>query len=332
MGDAQSGKLWAITSYFNPVGYQRRLANYRVFRQHLAVPLVTVELSFDGTFHLQPEDAEILVQLAGGAVLWQKERLLNVALKSLPDSCENVAWVDCDIVFEHDDWAERASRALERVPLLQPFQRVYEPFADSWDRSTGWPPDAQLGYSLAHLLSLGIVRPEILQGNMRMEHRSNSGLAWLARRELLDCNGFYDACVLGSGNRAMLCGALGKPAHAIHYLQMTPSWAEHYEAWAERHFRSARAAIGCAEGAIIHLWHGDLTHRRYQERHREFSAYDYSPVSDIALDENGCWRWSSQKPEMHTYVTEYFRSRREDGEQQASTLVAVKDRSSNPPI
>jgi hypothetical protein len=147
-----------------------------------------------------------------------------------------------------------------------------------------------------------------------MDYRANSGLAWVARRELLERDGFYDACIMGSGNRAMLCGALGTPADAIAYLQMTPAWAEHYEAWAARHMRSVRADIGCTEGGIIHLWHGDLKHRRYLERHREFSAFDYNPETDIALDENACWRWNSQKPEMQAYVADYFRSRKEDGE------------------
>ena len=73
--------MWAITSYFNPARYKNRLSNFRVFRANLGVPLVTVELSFDGNFELSEKDSDILIQVSGGAVLWQKERLLNVALK-----------------------------------------------------------------------------------------------------------------------------------------------------------------------------------------------------------------------------------------------------------
>ena len=76
--------LWAITSYFNPAGYNTRLANYRAFRARLKVPLVTVEASFDGRVQLRAGDAEILVQRTARDVLWQKERLLNVALGFLP--------------------------------------------------------------------------------------------------------------------------------------------------------------------------------------------------------------------------------------------------------
>lgn len=307
------GELWGITCYFNPVGYKRRLQNYHLFRRHLTIPLITVELAYRDDFDLPAEAADILIRLRSSDVLWQKERLLNLALTALPDRCDGVAWLDCDVVFEDDDWAARAAQALQRFPLLQPFRTVREPAADRWDKSSGAPPNAPVGYSLAHLLSQGVITPEILRTNMRVKHRSHAGLAWVARRELLDHDGFYDACIMGGGNRVMVCGALGMPADAVHYLQMPPPWAEHYQAWAEKHFRSVGADVGCIDGGLIHLWHGDLLQRRYKERHREFHAFDFDPTADIALDENGCWRWSSPKPEMHEYVARYFRERREDG-------------------
>jgi hypothetical protein len=111
--------LWAITSYFNPAGYRTRLENYRRFRAHLTVPLVTVEASFDGRFELGPADADILVQRHARDVLWQKERLLNVALGFLPAECDRVAWLDCDVVFAADDWPKRACAALTTHSLVQ---------------------------------------------------------------------------------------------------------------------------------------------------------------------------------------------------------------------
>ncbi len=308
------GELWGITCYFNPVGYKRRLQNYHLFRRHLTIPLITVELAYRDDYDLPADAADILIRLRSSDVLWQKERLLNLALAALPDRCDAVAWLDCDVVFEDDDWPALAVQALQRFPLIQPFQTVRETTGDPWDKSSGAPVDTPLGYSLAHVLSQGTVTSEVLRGNMRLKQRRNGGLAWVARREVLDHDGFYDACIMGSGNRAMLCGALGMLDDAIYYLQMAPPWAEHYRAWAEKHFQRVRGSIGCSDGQLIHLWHGDLVHRRYQERHREFSAFDFDPASDIALDQEGCWRWSSEKPEMHEYVARYFRERREDGD------------------
>ena len=111
----RAGTLWAITSYFNPAGYQRRLANFRQFRERLAVPLVAVELAYGPDSQLKQ---------GGQDVMWQKERLLNLALQSLPDGCKNVAALDCDVIFGTDDWPERATQALRRSVILQPYGLV----------------------------------------------------------------------------------------------------------------------------------------------------------------------------------------------------------------
>ena len=116
--------MWAITSYFNPLGYRRRLSNYRLFRANLTIPLVTVELSFNGVFELENKDADILVQLSGGAVLWQKERLLNLALKAVPTEVEHIAWLDCDVILKREDWAAEAKRQLQDLNVVQLFSEA----------------------------------------------------------------------------------------------------------------------------------------------------------------------------------------------------------------
>jgi hypothetical protein len=53
------------------MGYRRRSANFRVFRERLGVPLLAVELAYGERFELGEGDAEILVRLRGRDVLWQ---------------------------------------------------------------------------------------------------------------------------------------------------------------------------------------------------------------------------------------------------------------------
>src|SRR5262249_51369750 len=187
--------FWAITSYFNPVGYQRRLPNYRVFRKHLAVPLVTVELSFDGRFELAPEDAEILVQLQGGDVLWQKERLLNLALGKLPETCDKIAWLDCDLIFEREDWVEAARRALDRFPLVHLFEERHDPPRDlPVDQIRGWNAPAPR-VSIVHRVTVdGEAPDDLYRRDPAVLGRWTNGLAWASRREVLAAHGFYDAC------------------------------------------------------------------------------------------------------------------------------------------
>jgi hypothetical protein len=303
--------LWAISCYFNPLGYQSRLKNYRIFRQRLTVPLITVELSHGGEFHLRPDDAEILVQTKCEDLLWQKERLLNIALRSVPRECCSVAWLDCDVVFETSDWPERTAELLQQFKIVEPFSLAYELVQDGLPEEPGSKQDE--GYSLLYALANDIVPPEILRGNMRLEKRISSGLAWAAHRELLDRHGFYDACVMGSGNRAIACAALGRFDDAIRYLQMNANWAKHYLTWAQPYFETVQGKVGYVDGSLFHLWHGDLGHRRYAERHGYLSRCGFDPATDIYIDDNGTWRWKGPKTETEQYIRGYFQSRREDG-------------------
>jgi hypothetical protein len=66
--------FWAITSYFNPMGYSHRRTNFQHFRRKLNTPLLAVELAYGPNFELTDQDADILIRLRGHSILWQKER------------------------------------------------------------------------------------------------------------------------------------------------------------------------------------------------------------------------------------------------------------------
>jgi hypothetical protein len=303
--------FWAITCYFNPQHYQRRLQNYRTFRENLKIPLVTVELSLDGRFELRPDEADIMIQVRGQDVLWHKERLLNIALNALPPDCRKFAWLDCDVIFQQPDWAAQASDALDEFPVIQPFQDVCELARDVPPGQPDHPDNLRIGRSLAHGLAVGAVGADMLGENMRLKGW-NSGLAWAGRRDAFE-HGFYDACVMGSGNRAIMCAELGRFDHGCGFLKMSDRWKDHYLAWARPHLDYVRGKVGFIGGTVIHLWHGDLKDRRYADRHGGFRRFDFDPAVDIAVNEQGCWRWSSDKPLMHQYVRDYFVARKEDG-------------------
>ncbi len=303
--------IWALTTYFNPIQYQTRLANYRIFRERLAIPLAAVELSQTGDYDLRPDDADILIQLTCPDLLWQKERLLNVALAALPRDCETVAWLDCDTVFESDDWPERAARLLETFQLVTPYQRVYNLPKGILPESAA--ASASPDYAYLYAVEAGLAQPEALRGNMRVKQHLSSGLAGVGSKALFEKHGFYDACVMGSGTRAITCASLGRFEDAIHYLQMGPEWARHYLAWAEPFYRSVGGKVGFLNEGIFHLWHGDLASRRYAERHALLRQFDFDPARDLAKDEGGCWRWSAVRGELKAGVLRYFESRREDG-------------------
>ena len=306
--------MWAITSYYNPVRYKRRLSNYRLFRANLGVPLVAVELSFDGQFELTEKDADILVKISGRAVLWQKERLLNVALQALPRSCDKVAWLDCDIFFDTPDWIEAADSLLDRYSIIQLFRRVHN-LGPQW--SPGKDPASEVEFtrpSAAFSLASGV--PAVAAIGHLLNDRKRTcapGFAWAASRELLDRHFFFNSCIVGGGDRAMA----GAAYHCLDALMQRHCMNEHerrrYITWAEPYYESVRAETAFLDADIFHLWHGDVDRRNGRSRHEGFQEFQFDPYTDIAIDENGSWRWNTDKPKMHEYVRRYFASRKEDG-------------------
>ena len=255
---------------------------YRVFRERLTAPLVTVELAFDRSFELEARDAEVLIQLRGQDVMWHKERLLNIGLQAVPAACRAIAWLDCDLVFEHSDWPCRALEALQHYSVIQLFSTVHEPRPTEPLGST--PGAGRKGTSVMRALESGADSAKLLCKAARRRHGICSGFAWAANREVLR-KGLYDACILGGGNRAILCAQLGRFEDAVHYLRMSNHWRRHYRGWAERHQELAGSSVGYLPGRLAHLWHGSLRNRRYAERHIGLRRFRYDPRSDLALEQ-----------------------------------------------
>ena len=110
--------IWTITTYYNPQKYQSRYTNFKTFSKNLQTPLLVVEFSHNGQFQLCKDDATILIQIPKGDILWQKERLLNVALQNLPKNVDNVAWVDSDVIFTDPNWQKRLKNFYKQIKLF----------------------------------------------------------------------------------------------------------------------------------------------------------------------------------------------------------------------
>lgn len=303
-------ELWSIAAYFNPCHYRSRLESYRRFREALRTPLVTVELAFDGRFELEADAAEILVRRHGGDVMWQKERLLNIAIDALPPVCTAVAWLDCDVLFARRDWPQDTLRALERWPLVQPFAMA----RDQLGRGSGALGEAAPSYAAAYRGGTPLETTFAYDADRVPRRRvSAPGFAWAARREVIAAARFYDACILGAGDRALLQAATGTIEQEIAARMPSPPHARHYREWAVRFHHAVGGRIGCVPGEVIHLWHGDFRDRQYRVRFDGFGRFDFDPMQDVALDDQQCWRWASPKPELHAFARRLFAVRYEDG-------------------
>jgi hypothetical protein len=263
--------LAAITCHFNPIEYDNIVRNYWKFRENLkGTDLFSIELSFNGKFEI--EDA-IHVEGKPEHIMWQKERLLNLLIEQLPEKYDKIAWLDGDILFDNDDWAQEAEKALDGFPLVQLYERAEE--TDS---------DLNVTKSVPGIVYAGVE-----------SHNAKPGYAWAARREVLP---LLDTHIMGGGDTMMYYAAMG--------LFTAPF------------YRKIKANIGFVSGDIRHLYHGTYADRQYVERWMILKHNRFNPDIDIAINDAGIWEWSSDKPELHESVAEYFEERKEDEEWIAS--------------
>lgn len=311
---AAQSPLWAITTYFNPIGYRLRRENYRMFRKHFRAPLLAIELTYGNAPELGESDADIVIHCGDGDLLWQKERLMNHALRSLPPQCRYVAWVDCDVLFE-GHWLPAAISELQRAPLVQLFSAVHHaPPGPVRPVPPGGVPES--------ILSLPSTAAAMASGGSMEEFRSSNlstapGFAWAAQRALLEKHGWYDACLVGSGDLAMVCAAFGRFDLLPERLEMSERRREHYLRWAEPFFTDVRGRVSFLRQGLIHLWHGDIRDRQYRSRYAPIREHGFDPELDLAVGSQGAWRWARSNPGLQAFVRDYFMGRNEDGAQPA---------------
>ena len=308
--------LWAVTSFFNPAGYRNRLRNFRVFREHLPFPLLAVELSFDGRFALQADDADLLVQWSTGDVMWQKERLLNGAWSRLPPDCVEVAWLDADIVLTNPLWVAQARAGLQRHKLLHAFRTLRHLPADagSVDMAQAAGLSTSVQVSVIHNMQQQTARAHLLSGILtRADGAPTPGIAWVARRDWISQVRLFDASIAGGGDTAWAAAVLGVPEQAVDLHAMRPAQRAYYLRWAATPGLALGQDIGCLEGDALHLWHGHMAGRHSRERHLQLAASGFDPGRHLVAGAGEPWRWTDPAGRTARYLRSYFHARNEDG-------------------
>lgn len=314
-----SSDIWAVTTYFNPVKYKRRLMNYQLFKYRLDIPLLTIELSTDHSFDLSEGDADILLKISEGDVMWQKERLFNLALNHLPQHVSKIIWMDADIVFPDAGWSERVSLALEKSPVVQPFSFVRHMTPE--DTSNEKMKNGNGLYKKAKAHEIGVAHlwkngQPTRFGRQKylttQDYRySAAGIAWATTRKFITDYGFFDECIVGSGDSAFWAGISGDTDYFVstsRNQRVVDSW----EDWKSPASVLTATDIGYTEDWVLNLWHGNYRNRQYGTRWEILRKHDFDPKNDLRISDQGAWVWNTEKYDLHREVYDYFKSRNED--------------------
>ena len=306
--------LHVVTCVSNPVRYRSRWRLYERFAltmRRAGVHLVTVELAYgERPFEVTRADDpdHVQVRLPSADELWHKENLLNIGVSRLPADWRYLAWIDADVEFHNPSWAAETVERLQLFDVLQLFSHALD--LDPEHQVLGCQkPKTGFMYAWWHKLPAS---KRYDDGNW------HPGYAWAMRREAFDAlGGLIDFAILGSADRHMAMGLLGKAELSmpgdIHpaYRDLVLGW----QGLAEVH---VRRNVNYVPGLITHWWHGKKKDRGYQDRWQVLTRWRYDPATDIRRDwmKGGLVRWAHhQSPRLQHLrddVRRYLRSRNED--------------------
>jgi hypothetical protein len=342
--------LWSVTCYFNPCHYRNRLANYRIFTDKMAqsgLKLLTVECAFGNDPFELPTSSDIL-RVRSPDILWQKERLLNLAIQRLPPQAHKVAWLDCDVLFSNPGWAVQTARLLDNFPVVQPFEQCVYLYPTGVETNEKWSPTFQ-SFAYMHQYDCN---PGFCEGYFRP---SATGFAWAARRELLDRHGLYDGCLSPIADHLMTHAMVGDfegpcfknemsipyvshsnltkllsfvqmhfggilPHHLVRAIKHNRSTVvsndamlSHFLRWGRLFYEDVQGRLGYTPGTIMHLWHGALRERKYLKGQYFLIKMGFNPETDVRIGTEGCWEWACECPVLKQWAKDYFYGRKEDG-------------------
>lgn len=280
-----------IGCYFNFADSAKVKNNYIKFRKSFPHPITTVELALP---HQQffIEDS-IKIRANSSNILWQKERCLNIAIETLPDSVKNIAWLDGDIKFLNNNFKKDTEAALEQYKVVHMFERCREDPTD---------PNDPLYNEICNQIGIGYRRVKKI--DLDFPH---IGYAWAMRRDVLVNDKLFDLDPVGNGDVLQMLVWMGVWNHKT-IDDLYKPYKVQFLKWAWDSWVNVEDNIGYVPGVVEHFHHGHLGFRKYLDRNNILTNHKFDPSKDLTLDSNKLYK--IEKPDLLADIKHYFKYRR----------------------
>lgn len=303
-------RLHVVTMVSNPVRWRSRYENYWRFHEHVqhsGATLHTCEVAFGGRpFEVTEPGNPMHLQLRTHTELWHKENALNLIINRLPPEVKYIAWIDADVKFARNDWAQETLQLLQHYQFLQMFSHAQ-------DLSHHHEPGnimSSFMYNWTHSPEAFGHRPKgTYYGRGPHWH---PGYAWAARRGALNRVGsLIDWAIMGAADWIMACALVGKVESALGSAYH-PNYKHLSRAWEKRAEKHIQRNVGYMPGLLYHMYHGDKKKRNYETRHKLLVDTQFDPTVDLKRDTQGLWQIEPDARQLRDGLRAYNRARDED--------------------
>ncbi len=288
------GKLAIIVPFFNYNINPRMVENYNRFRQALGTDDVfVIESTLNVDYQIPESKNFIRIEAKPENLMWQKERMLNLAIKKLPGEYTDVAWIDADVLFDDLNWIEEATEKLKDYAFVQLFNTA------QWLDDDG---------SVIHKFRSPF--SQLRDGSLR----HHVGFAWAARREVIEqSGGLFDYHVTGNGDCFIYHALTGVSENEMGNLSMEiikglPGFQYVFWKYRNKMQEITKSSVTCLSGNIRHLYHGNLASRKYSGRQMILIKNKFDPLEDLRVDDNGLYRWDENErtAKIREMISSYF--------------------------
>lgn len=260
---------------------------YRQFAEYMkrsGVRLVTVEVAFgERPFEITGPD---VINLRTNAEIWHKERALNIGIKYALDTdpgCPYIAWIDADVHFSRELWAEETVHALQHYQVVQMF-----------GQAAMLNPDDEIMWMCDSTFKVFVKKGYHQEPAIPTEYiaKGHPGLAWACRSDVWrNLEGLLDTTISGSGDTLMAWALRGRWSEFTGHTwglpkncPLTKGYLDAIARWARRCDMHVKENVGYVPGSCLHYWHGSSSTRGYDKRWEITSFHKFDPDCDLIVD------------------------------------------------
>jgi hypothetical protein len=298
--------LYIILPYFNFINYSSGAKNLKLFiensKKYPNTKIVLVEAVHRDGLELIDYSDTIFKHIKVNArnMLWIKENLINIGVKSLPDDWEYIAWIDRDIEFEDKNWAIKCMEQLKRYDAIQPWKECV--YLNAHGEEQGEEFFLKNNDINTKVFSQCYVDAE---RNIKCNYYPHHGHAWACNKNFYKkIGGLYDKAIIGSGDSLMLIASRKwYDMRPIVYLK--DDLKDFFQ-------KTEKIKTNYICGKIYHHFHGKLFNRRYHERHKILEDFNYNPSLHVFYNKDGVLELTNEGQSLEKSLEEYFIKRTED--------------------
>lgn len=289
--------LYVLVSYFNYNGNKSREKNIRSFiekNSNSLVKIVLIEGIYNNQNELKDLSSQVFLHLKYEIrhPISLQDNLINVGIKKIPTDWQYVAWVDSDVVFNNQDWADNILKELRKKDIVHCFKE-----ADFLNKD-GEP------FNFNFLSECYIYLNKIK--DLEINQKGHCGFAWAFKRSFYEqMEEIFDYSIIGSNDTVMSLVVLKKPLED--YFSKSGYSKEYIDLVTKYYNRKKEIKFAYANNKITHLWHGDISHRHYSLRKNILKKYQFNPKQHILKNRQGIIELTEKGLIMLPYIKDYFK-------------------------